>query len=296
MAAFLNPLAIPKGSQPRCELCGKTARVYCSICKAVYYCSEEHYDLDHQSIHSLVCNHLFSLEQTPTDQTIRSEIIETCKREAMTLLSSHNYSFAIPPSLHTLNHSVSLHGQTSIHLVPAYLLLAESSIGLERYGYAKEYLSLASWILMQQETETDQSPESSESNQFSIVITELRSRIFLLFGRLYFNQNNLSKSSQHFAKSLYYFSCRFGIDHYLTCLPLYYIGICVGKQEVFFQRVLEILNGFLNNSTNLNLIDIIGETQFSELENALNDICDYYLELNEELHLLSKNLLDLLYQ
>ncbi len=48
---------------------------------------------------------------------------------------------AIPAALEALKFLTDVYGSSNVHLTPAYLLLAEAAIGLERLTEADQYLS-----------------------------------------------------------------------------------------------------------------------------------------------------------
>lgn len=79
-------------------------------------------------------------------------LLEITKIEAHKKLFEGNYELAIPAALQALRFSMEVYGHDSIQLVPSYLLLGESSIGLKQYKQAEDYLSLAKWAVLKVES------------------------------------------------------------------------------------------------------------------------------------------------
>jgi hypothetical protein len=65
----------------------------------------------------------------------------------------------ITGALQSLRFSMEVYGAGRIELVPAYLLLAESNLGLKRYKVAEEFLLYANWSVLK-------NPDCSASTAF----------------------------------------------------------------------------------------------------------------------------------
>ncbi|KAI8824334.1 uncharacterized protein EV422DRAFT_317033 [Fimicolochytrium jonesii] len=158
----INPLANPKGVKLLCELCGKPAYLRCDGCRVTYYCDKEHQVSDWKSIHERVCSLLIPLrtpvsilgseeERAHREQQVRTrygQLHEIATTEAHKKLFEGEYVLAIPAALQSLRSAIQIHGPDAAQLIPSYLLLGESSIGLGQLSQAEEYLSLARWALM----------------------------------------------------------------------------------------------------------------------------------------------------
>ncbi|XP_073936527.1 zinc finger MYND domain-containing protein 12 isoform X3 [Castor canadensis] len=73
----------------------------------------------------------------------QKHLIEFCYTVAQKYLFEGKHEDAVPAALHSLRFRRNVHGLSSVELVPAYLLLAEASLGLGRIIQAEEYLSQA---------------------------------------------------------------------------------------------------------------------------------------------------------
>ncbi|TPX55656.1 hypothetical protein PhCBS80983_g05136 [Powellomyces hirtus] len=128
----------------------------------VPFSDKEHQSTDWRGIHSRICMLVVPL-RTPVavlgseeerahreTQTRRRQVhlLELTKTEAHKKLYEGEYHLAIPAALQALRFSMQVYGPNSEKLVPAYLLLGESSIGLNQLSQAEDYLSLAKWALM----------------------------------------------------------------------------------------------------------------------------------------------------
>ncbi|KAL0244474.1 hypothetical protein GEMRC1_008558 [Eukaryota sp. GEM-RC1] len=316
MSTTINPLALPKGVDFKCELCSKPARIVCSLCKLTYYCSVAHCDLDQESIHCLICDHLRQLrEHTKTAVSesqrkehaskvcsLRETVIEISTREAIQALHSQQFSKAISAALQTLNNSVVQYGPQTLQVVPSYMLLGEASIGLDQLSHGKEYLFLASWILYQHFHKAK--PETDEGNSTIMTVNSLKSRLYLLFGKLYLKQESMSESRKFFSKSVYFSSLSFGLLGFASAIPLFYIGHCFDLENEnencirIYSKVGEILKNFLEDVQSqgqLSVHEVVGDAQFIELETVLSLMQKFYEKQGDQEQDSVNYLMELLY-
>ncbi|KXS20272.1 hypothetical protein M427DRAFT_94802 [Gonapodya prolifera JEL478] len=185
----INPLANPKGVKHNCELCGSPGS------------NKDHQDVDFRGIHEKICSLLIPLrtpvtvlgsqdERAARERDIRrrqAQLVELCRLEAHKRLFEGENELAIPAALQALRFSIQAHGQGSIELVPAYLLLGEASIGLKQYTQAEDYLSLAQYSVV---------------SQPDLVSPRVRGQLHRNFGLLYASRGELSKAVGEFAKDV----------------------------------------------------------------------------------------------
>uniref|UniRef100_A0A7N5JBK2 Zinc finger MYND-type containing 12 n=1 Tax=Ailuropoda melanoleuca TaxID=9646 RepID=A0A7N5JBK2_AILME len=81
-------------------------------------------------------------------QQRQKHLIEFCYTVAQKYLFEGKHEAAVPAALHSLRFRMNVHGLSSVELVPAYLLLAEASLGLGQIVQAEEYLSQAQWTVL----------------------------------------------------------------------------------------------------------------------------------------------------
>ncbi|KAJ7306567.1 hypothetical protein JRQ81_009931 [Phrynocephalus forsythii] len=206
----LVPLALPRGQKLRCELCLAPATVRCGGCAVTYYCDVEHQNADWASAHEKICPLLIPLRTAPPfynsekerkhgrEQKISREkfLAELTQTIAQNFLLEGKHESAIPAALHSLKFSISVHGSDSVELVPAFLILAEASLGLGHLPQGEEYLSQAHWIILK-------NPQSSSATQ---------SKLHRNLGLLYAAKGNFEESLRHLANDIYYASCAFGTN------------------------------------------------------------------------------------
>uniref|UniRef100_A0A8D1VWI9 MYND-type domain-containing protein n=1 Tax=Sus scrofa TaxID=9823 RepID=A0A8D1VWI9_PIG len=139
----IYPLAVPKGRRLCCEVCEAPAERVCGACTVTYYCGVVHQRADWRSIHEKICQLLIPLRtsrpfynseeerQHGLQQLQRRQkhLIEFCYTVAQKYLFEGKYEAAVPAALHSLRFRMNVHGLSSVELVPAYLLLAEASLG-----------------------------------------------------------------------------------------------------------------------------------------------------------------------
>nr|XP_012603925.1 zinc finger MYND domain-containing protein 12 isoform X3 [Microcebus murinus] len=158
----IYPLAVPKGRRLCCEVCEAPAERMCAACTVTYYCGVAHQRADWGSIHEKICQLLIPLRTSMPFYNSEEErqhglqqlqqrqkhLIEFCYTVAQKYLFEGKHEDAVPAALHSLRFRINVHGLSSVELVPAYLLLAEASLGLGRIVQAEEYLFQAQWTVL----------------------------------------------------------------------------------------------------------------------------------------------------
>jgi tetratricopeptide (TPR) repeat protein len=99
-----------------------------------------------------------------------------------------SYDLQMETARACLGHSVSLHGEGSIQLVPAYALLASAHLAIGRIHEAEELLATANWAVVKA---GDAAPPSE------------RGRVARGFGRLSAARADLDKAIQCFSEAAY---------------------------------------------------------------------------------------------
>jgi hypothetical protein len=84
-------------------------------------------------------------------QLSRIQLIEVCTREAARFLNERQFSLMVPAAIEAIKFAKVVYGDSSTMLIPPYIQLAQAMMGLERLEQAEEYLSLAKWIMMNNE-------------------------------------------------------------------------------------------------------------------------------------------------
>jgi len=252
MALKINPLAVPKGKDYACELCGRVAVTMCQFCRSTYYCSHDHRTLDWDGIHEKICGAISVIRGPAGDKVgsdeeraarenelhdFRMALIEAAKNEAMRYLARGDFELAIPGALQALRHSAQVFGQGRLELIPHYLLLAEANMGLDRHKQAEEYLSLANWAVVK-------TPD---------VGLDVRSQLHRNFGKLYASQGRHEEALQQLAHDVYYSSLMVGPEHVDTCAGYYSMGnVFYSLQQNdasfgFYSLVVDIWKAFLQS-------------------------------------------------
>eukprot|EP00741_Cyanophora_paradoxa_P022408 tig00021463_g21634.t1 len=225
----LSALSTPKGVKYECEVCGRQAMVQCQMCRVTYYCNKDHQRLDWEGIHEKICQLLIPLRTPPLiigseEERIRRQIsiqmhqramIEMTRAESIKFLAHEKFELAIPAAIQALRLSVDVYGAGAIELVPAYLLLAEANLGLQRYKQAEEYLSLANWSIVK-------NPDCSHA---------VRSQLHRNFGKLYASQGKGDDALKQLAHDVYYSSLMFGPEHVVTAGGLFQMAQVFMQQE-----------------------------------------------------------------
>jgi tetratricopeptide (TPR) repeat protein len=107
-----------------------------------------------------------------------------------------------------------LHKDNPVDLVPSYLILGESSVGMKHYKEAEEYLSLAKWAILK-----------SGNNDDSI-----RSKLHRNFGQLYAAQEEYEKAIYQLAMDVYHCSKVNGPEDVTVTGGYYLMGNIFVKQ------------------------------------------------------------------
>jgi tetratricopeptide (TPR) repeat protein len=101
-----------------------------------------------------------------------------------------------------------------IELVPAYLLLAESNLGLKRFKVAEEFLLYANWSVLKN----------------PLCSNELKSQLHRNFGKLYSSQGRYDDALRQLANDVYHSALESGPEHIDTAGGYYYMA------DVFLQQ------------------------------------------------------------
>ena len=179
----------------------------------------------------------------------------------------------------------------SVEVVEPYLILAQSCLGLQNTKQAEEYLSLAKWIVLNDEKCSDR----------------IKSRLHQLMGRLYSYENNLEKSKEEYASCIFYSAKCYGAEAIATSSGYYSLGdvfLTQGNVEcclAFFDKVVDIWYKYLsalhtralegitgnNNTTESNLppLEEPTEAQLTDGKNQLMDILEHRKRLLGDQHI-----------
>ncbi|KAL1777394.1 zinc finger protein MYND domain-containing protein 12 [Sigmodon hispidus] len=246
----IYPLAVPKGRRLCCEVCEAPAERMCTACTVTYYCGPVHQKADWGSIHEKICQLLIPLRTTMPFYNSEEErqhglqqlqkrqkhLIEFCYTVAQKYLFEGRHEDAVPAALHSLRFRMNVHGLSSVELVPAYLLLAEASLGLGRIVQAEEYLSQARWTVLK-------SADCSNATH---------SLLHRNLGLLYIAKANHEEARYHLANDIYYASCAFGTEDIRTSGGYFHLANIfhgLKKRELadtLYTKVCEIWHRYLN--------------------------------------------------
>ncbi|KAH0502027.1 Zinc finger MYND domain-containing protein 12 [Microtus ochrogaster] len=260
----IYPLAVPKGRRLCCEVCEAPAERMCTACTVTYYCGPVHQKADWASIHEKICQLLIPLRTTMPFYNSEEErqhglqqlqkrqaspaggnseggalkhLIEFCYTVAQKYLFEGRHEDAVPAALHSLRFRMNMHGLSSVELVPAYLLLAEASLGLGRIVQAEEYLSQARWTVLK-------STDCSNATH---------SLLHRNLGLLYMAKDNHEEARYHLANDIYFASCAFGTEDIRTSGGYFHLANVfhgLKKMELadtLYTKVSEIWYAYLNN-------------------------------------------------
>ncbi|XP_070116319.1 zinc finger MYND domain-containing protein 12 isoform X2 [Equus przewalskii] len=264
----IYPLAVPKGRRLCCEVCDAPAERVCTACTVTYYCGVVHQRADWGSIHEKICQLLIPLrtsmpfynseeERKHGLQQLqqRQHLIEFCYTVAQKYLFEGKHEDAVPAALHSLRFRMNVHGLSSVELVPAYLLLAEASLGLGRIVQAEEYLCQAQWTVL-------------KSTECSYATHSLLHRNL---GLLYMAKENYEEARYHLANDIYFASCAFGTEDirtsggYFHLANIFYGLKKLDRADTLYTKVSEIWNKYLNNhyqvlsQARIQQIDLLGK-------------------------------------
>ncbi|KAA3681897.1 uncharacterized protein DEA37_0000601 [Paragonimus westermani] len=209
------PLANPKNTEFKCEVCGKPALLQCSICRVTYYCGTEHQKIDWVGIHEKICETLMSIrkpvafiasedERRKVREDLQNknvEMVGLTQLVGQKLLFQGKPEEAVPAALQCLKFTADAYGLASVELVSPYLILAESSIGLGRLPQAEAYLAQAQWTMLKTQHECSNA---------------IRSQLNRKLGLLYAAKGDYEAALESLAKDIFYASCEYGTDHIRT--------------------------------------------------------------------------------
>lgn len=247
----LNILAFPRDLNPVCEISGEKAQVeLITPFITLFYMSEELAEQAWQGIIKKIAHLLGPLmkpapivgTQEERNRRInnmnisKKSLVEFCMTECSNLLSIQKYKLAFPAAYQALKFCKEVDGEKSVSTVEPYLLLSQSSLGLNQFNKAEEYLSLARWIVLN-------TPNCSDKS---------RSKLHMLKGRVASAQGNFDVAKVDFADGIYYCSRYFGAES-IACAVGYYrladVFLSTGNVEcslAFFDKVVDIWYKYLS--------------------------------------------------
>ncbi|VCW96845.1 unnamed protein product [Gulo gulo] len=266
---IIYPLAVPKGRRLCCEVCEAPAERVCTACTVTYYCGVVHQRADWNSIHEKICQLLIPLRTSMPFYNSEEErrhglqqlqqrqkhLIEFCYTVAQKYLFEGKHAAAVPAALHSLRFRMNVHGLSSVELVPAYLLLAEASLGLGHIVQAEEYLSQAQWTVLKS---TD-------------CCSATHSLLHRNLGLLYIAKENYEEARYHLANDIYFASCAFGTEDIRTSGGYFHLAnIFYGLKKLdladtLYTKVSEIWSKYLNDRyqvlsrVRIQQIDLLGK-------------------------------------
>lgn len=188
-------------------------------------------------------------------QRRQKHLIEFCYTVAQKYLFEGRHEDAVPAALHSLRFRMNVYGLSSVELVPAYLLLAEASLGLGRIVQAEEYLSQAQWTVLK----STECPNAT----YSLLHRNL--------GLLFMAKENYEEARYHLANDIYFASCAFGTENIRTSGGYFHLAnIFFGLNKMdladtLYTKVSEIWNKYLNNHyqallrARIQQIDLLGK-------------------------------------
>ena len=202
-----------------------------------------------------------------TVQMSQHALIDLTKNEAQKHLVMGQYELAIPGALQSLRFSMEVYGSGRIELVPAYLLLAESNLGLKRYKVAEEFLLYANWSVLK-------NPDCSN---------ELKSQLYRNFGKLYASQGRFQDALKQLALDVYYSSLESGPEHIDTAGGYFYMADVFQTQGIIenslalYDKVVDIWYKFLINLRHRpdeSISDYLSEAHIGEAVEMLRSILE----------------------
>ena len=245
----LNLLAFPRDVTPICELTGSKATVqlvtpHCSF----YYANEECAQQSWFGILKKIVHLLPPLLQSPPIVGTQEErakrakalllnkksLAEYCLTEASNLLSVRKFQLAKPAALQALKFFQDLDGERAVSTSEPYLQLGQSALGMQDIKKAEEFLSLANWIILNNE-----------------VSDKTRSKFHVLLGRVFVARGDFESAKSEFASCIFYASKYYGAESITTSMGYFRLGdtfLALGNVEValdFYDKVVDIWYKYL---------------------------------------------------
>ena len=252
---LLDKLSFPRGYYPLCELTGLKAKYELTVTRndasiILHYSSKEIAEQAFEGIIKKIVLQLIPLmapapvidtteERSRREESIlvsKRAIMEFCLAESSNLLSTMNYSLAVPAATQALKFCKEIDGEKSIAVIEPYLQLAQAYLGLSDHKKSEELLSLARWIALS-------AKNCSDGTLF---------RLHMLMGRVNAVRENFAVAKSEYASSIYYASCRYGPEAVPTSIGYFRLGdVFLELQDfecamVFFDKVVDIWNKYLS--------------------------------------------------
>ncbi|KAM6241107.1 zinc finger MYND domain-containing protein 12 isoform 1-T1 [Porphyrio hochstetteri] len=171
-----------------------------------------------------------SLRKNATAPLFQKYITDLTYSTAQRFVLDGKHNEAVPAALHALRFGTQVYGSNSVHLVPAYLLLAEVSAGVGNLPQASKYLSQAQWIVLS-------TPDCSAALQY---------QLHRSLGLFYAAQENYDQALYHLANDVYLASSTFGLKSLETSGGYFHMA------NVFFhQNKMDTANSLYTEVTSI---------------------------------------------
>lgn len=166
----------------------------------------------------------------------KRSLIEFCLNESSNLLSVQKYQLAFPAAYQALKFVKEVDGEKHVNMVEPYLQLSQACLGLKQLHKAEEYLSLARWIVLNNQDCSD----------------IVRSRLHMLKGRVHTAQGAFDMAKPDFADAVYHASRYYGAESIVASIGYFRLGdvfLAQGNIEcalAFFDKVVDIWYKYLS--------------------------------------------------
>lgn len=216
----INPLSAPRGVRLVDELTGKPAALEINLGGVhFYYATKQSFYLDWEGVLCALAPMYAELAasggvvgtqseravQNARNLEIQNMMTVICDHAAQHHLVRKRFELAIPAGLRGLRLLISLHGDSSVKLIPTYLQLAEANLGLGRHIQADDFLSKCNWVVLR-------CPSTPN---------RLRGRLHRNYGRLFAFQGDSAAAVAAFAKDVFFTSLAVGPESVDVCAALF---------------------------------------------------------------------------
>jgi len=244
----LNPLAMPKGTILRCELCqDKKCRYQCPNCKSAFYCSSVHRDDDYNAIHKHICSRIeFVYRNNSIPNSNDERILATGRKEyvmkeiitiARDLAEESLFEGEPRKTLYQLRvafkFSIELYGSNDINLIELHSLMSETYMRMGKFSKARQQLQKAEYILQEHE---DECPNTALADFYKIE------------GLLNLSKLNFDDALISFANEVYFATNGYHTDHPRVATGLFHLGqtfVNLEKHETAYSHFMQTIDIWL---------------------------------------------------
>jgi len=187
----------------------------------------------------------------------QSKLLEITVSMGLILLQERKYAAALVAAKQYLVLVADIFGTNSLELIPAYLLIAETSIGLNKLREAEQQLQKANWVVMRNENDE--------------TIDYVKQGLYRVLGLLHAAKGNKDEAIRLFSEQIFYSSQLKGTESIQAASGYFNLANTIDGKQVKHSLYLKVLECWLE-IVNSNDLETITQAEIYESAKILQDL------------------------